>query len=830
MCYHYKEMIGLNGIAQDLRYALRSFRGSPGFSLTAVAMLALGIGINAMIFTVTDTALFRGFPLVKGNDRILYITTGEGCCASYPDFEDWRAQSKSFERMEIVHGGNRAFSDSFTDAGSIPEVRIVTEVSSGTFRLVGQKPILGRDFLPSDEVPGAAPVVILRYDVWEHRFGKNPAILGRIVRINNLPATVIGVMPRGFSFPQNQDLWVPLVRTAQVHNRGNRNTWFVFGRLREGVTREAARVEMEAIGRRLGAAYPLTNQGRNLLPHVYNFHEFFIGPNATRIYEAMWGAVGFVLLIACANLANLLLARAMGRSREISVRIALGAGRWRIIRQLFLESTLLSAAGAFFGWWIAKFGLRIYTVASSGPSVSDAINSTWFDNMLDYSMDARVFVYLVAISIGTCLLFGLAPAGKLSKLDVNSALKDCGRGGTGGRRARRLSSLLVAAEMALAVILLSGAGLMTRSFLNIYLAETGIKADNILVTRLGMRGSDATSQVSFLDRLKRRLEALSGVDSVGAASEIPSDRLRVRAYELADAPASAATTDEQRRPTIPILMISPDYFRSLSAPMLSGRDFTEFDGASAPPVAIVNARFAANAWPREDPLGKHLRILGGQTPGPWLTVVGVASDITQNDRFLQKKDAVLYLPYRQTPAIEMWFQIRTSVPPGSLTNAVRRELRELDADHVPIFGPLLLSHVLAESYQYRAVSGVMFLICAAIALLLASIGLYAVIAHSVSQRTQEIGIRMAIGGTPRDIIALVLQQGFFPLVIGLSVGVAASLMVNRILQSSLVNVSPADPTTYLITAVLLVAAATLGCWIPARRATRVDPVVALRHD
>src|SRR5271170_4133738 len=424
----------------DFRSGFRTLAKDPGFTAVAVMMLALGIGINATVFTVTDAVLFKGFPLVARNDRLVYISGG-GCCISYPDFEDYRDQVKAFQGMGITHGVAVVFSDST----GFPENLSVTEVSADTFSLVGQRPIFGRDFTPSDETSGAAAVAILSYGFWERRYGKDPAIIGRPVRMNGTPTTFIGVMPQGFSFPQTVDLWVPLERTAKVLKRENRDTWFAFGRLRDGAAFETARAEVETIAKRIAVAYPRTNH--DFRPVVDRFHQFFIGANASSIYGSMWGAVGFVLLIACANLANLLLARSVGRSREISVRIALGAGRWRIIRQLLVESLMLAGLGGALGWWIAKWGVRAYQLAM-------ARKSSWL--ILDYTMDHRVLAYLIAISIVTGLLFGVAPALLLSKLDVNSALKDGGRGATGGASTRHLSSLLVAGEMALAIVLIAG--------------------------------------------------------------------------------------------------------------------------------------------------------------------------------------------------------------------------------------------------------------------------------------------------------------------------------------------------------------------------------------
>jgi predicted permease len=546
-----------------------------------------------------------------------------------------------------------------------------------------------------------------------------------------------------------------------------------------------------------------------------------IGDNATLIYGSMWGAVGFVLLIACANLANLVLARAIGRSREISVRIALGAGRWRIIRQLLIESLMLSGLGGVFGWLIAKWGVRAYELAMGHKA-------SWL--IVDYTMDSRVLSYLIAISVGTGLLFGLAPALRLSKLDVSASLKDGGRGATGGGRGKHLSSLLVVGEMALAVVLLAGAGLMIRSFLKIYTADMGVKTENVLIGEVDLpaRYPSAESQISFFDRFKSRLETVPGVESVANAAAPPLWRIGRVPYEIPGSPSTVVPEKGQGRPRLPVLTIGPGYFRTLGADVRAGRDFNDHDGASGVPVAIVNERLASSVWPGEDALGKRLRLFAGNAPGPWLTVVGVASNIIQNDQTRQKFDPLVYLPYRQKPLATMWVIARTGVPPGSLATAFRREIQSLDPD-LPMYGPFALSNDRIV-YTDNAFYGALFLIFAAIALLLASVGLYAVIAHSVGQRTQEIGIRMAIGATARDILKLVFIQGMLPLGIGLTVGLAASLAVNQVLKSELVNVSPADPITLIVASASLILSATLGCLIPARRAMRVDPVVALRHD
>src|ERR1700733_7579802 len=740
-------------LLSDVRLSIRTLVKNPGFTVVAVATLALGIGVNATVFTVTNAVLFKGFPLVERNDRLVYITPKESnCCVSYPDFLDYRAQARSFEGMAIVHGVSKVLSDE----NGFPENLDVTEVSAGTFHIVGQRPIMGRDFVPADETNGAAPVAILNYTFWERRYAKDPAIIGRTVRLNGTPTTVIGVMPRGFTFPQKLELWVPLVQTPQVLQRENRDTWMAIGRMAEGVTIESAQAEMQTIGKRIAIAYPLTN--RDIHPLVQKFHEFFIGPNATLLYGSMWSAVGFVLLIACANLANLMLARAFGRSREISIRIALGSGRWRIIRQLLIESMMLSAMGGAFGWLIAKWGVRAYNLAM-------VYKASWL--IIDYTMDSRVLGYLIAISIGTGLLFGVAPALRLSKLDVNASLKDGGRGATGGGRGKHLSSVLVVAEMALAVVLLAGAGVMIRSFLKIHTADVGAKTENILVASLTTRaGTPAAAQISFFERLTTRLGTIPGVESVVMASSLPTWGSRRFPYQLAGEQA----VDVHARPLLPALAISPAYFKTLGAAVLAGRDFNDADGVSGTPVAIVNQRFAEKFWPGEEPLGKRLRLFDAKTPEAWLTVVGVASNIIQNDATRQEFGPVLYVPYRQKPEASMWILARTRVPPQNLISAFRRQILTLDSDQ-PIYGPVTLGQRL-EAYWDSRFYGFLFLIFAAIALLLASVGLYAVIAYSVGQRTQEMGVRTALGATARDILKLVFLEGMLPVGIGVTIGLA----------------------------------------------------------
>jgi putative ABC transport system permease protein len=808
------------GFLEDVRWAFRALSKNPGFTAATLTILALGIGVNAAVFTVTKAVLFQGFRLVNRNDRILYIHSQKGgqySGVSYPDFQDWRAQAKSFDGI----GAAADLRITLNDQSGFPERYTATRITANAFRLLGQQPVLGRDFSPSDEITGAAPVAILSYRFWEHRYGKDSAIIGQTLRFNGEPpAVVIGVMPEGFSFPQNQDLWLPLVPAPDLLRRDARDLWFAFGRMADGVSRESARAELETIASQLASAYPRTNQGQ--VPRLNSFSEFFIGPNATLIYGAIWGAVGFVLLIVCANVANLLFARAIGRSPEISLRIALGAGRWRIIRQVLVESLVLSGIGSTLGWGIARWGVRAYELATN-PQTGE-----WRRDLLDYSMDYRVFAYLIAISLGVGLLCGLAPALRFSRLDLNTVLKNSGRGS--GRRTR-LPGILVIGEVALAIVLLAGAGAMVRSFLKVATADLGVRTGNVVTMFLHLpeaKYSRRETQNSFFEHLKTRLEAIPGVESVSVGLPPGSGMPGRRAYELA---SDDARLDAERRPTVAAITIGPDYFRTLGATVRSGREFTNADRVPGVLAAVVNQRFASEHWPEQTAVGQRFRVFSGATPGAWLTVVGVVSNIVYaTDR--QEIAPVVYLPYAQTPrGGDMSVLIRTSVRAGGLTTGLRHEIGALDSD-IPIWlGPYDLADQLASGGLYGNIRNhaVLLLIFAALALLLASIGLYAVIAQSVSQRTREIGVRIAIGATARDILGLVFKLGMLPTAIGLIIGLAASVAVTRVLSSELVQVSPSDPATLAAASAVLICSAMLGCWIPARRARRVDPMVALRH-
>ncbi len=804
-------------LLEDIRFGLRKLVKNPGFTLTAVLALSLGIGANATVFAIVNGILFKNMPFV--DDRILYLAArnldrNDGSNGvSWPDFRDWRAQAKSFDAL----GAYNFDQFNVTDKGGVPSRHNVSEITANSFSIIGQKPVIGRDFTAADEAPSANPVAILGYRIWQDQYGKNPAVLGQSIRINSVPTTIIGVMRSGLVFPIDTEIWTVLHPGANAEKRAERN-YSAFGHLTAGATNKQARAEMITIGRNLETAYPETN--RRMTVKVDTFNEMINGPELTLLMAALMGAVLFVLLIACANVANMLLARAVERSREISIRIALGAGRWRIIRQLLIESVMLSILGGVFGWLISVWGLRIFE-----PAMRDQIPA-W----MTFTMDYRGFAYLAAISLGTGIVFGLVPALRLSKLDVNSSLKDGSRGSSGGKRGKYLSAVLVVTEMSLAVVLLAGAGLMIRSFLNIYRLQTGVNQKNVLVMRIFLpeakypRDDD---QISFHDRLKSRLDALPGVQVSSIAMFMPTGGAMDFPYELDGRPP----VDEKQRPRLNLEVISPDYFRAMDLKPLRGRVFAPTDIKSGQPVALVNLRFAEKFWPGEEPIGKRVRIFDNKVAQPWLTVVGVVPNILQNleNQNMRDHDPLIYVTYRQKPMRDMSIMARTSVPPNSLATAFRREVAALDED-MPLYNLRSLEERLDINNWSQKVFGTLFGIFAAVALALASVGLYAVIAHSVSQRTQEIGLRIALGASGPTILQLIFSQGMTQVIIGLAIGLAAAFGLTRALESLLVQVSPGDPVTLISVALVLTAAAVLGCLIPALRAMRVDPVVALRHE
>ena len=806
----------------DAVFAIRILRKNPGSTAVAIVALALGIGANATVFTIANAFLFQNLPFAD-SERVLYVSSvnnssGTGRGESYPDFRDFQSTAKSFESMGAFTRSDVDVSDS----SGLPTQYKGAYLTANTSSIIRQPPVAGRGFLPDDARPGAAPVAVLSHALWDSRYGRNLAIIGQTIRVNEVPTVVVGIMPPGIEFPAATQIWMPLVPSGDWEQRGYRRLT-MFGRLSENASVASARVEMTALARRLEAQYPATNQDIGARVETYN--DYFTDSDTRLVFLALLGAVGFVLLIACANVANLLLARAAGRTREISVRAALGAGQWRVIRQLLVESVMLSAAGGMLGTIVGLWGVRFFKatlIPEDTPSY------------MTFAPDYRVIAYLAAITVGTGILFGLAPALGLSRIDINGVLKDSG-GWTGGGRRGRVSAPLVVVETALAFVLLVGAGLMVRSFLNMAHTPMGVRTDHLMSMDILLRPKNypsEASQITFHDQLTARLESLPGVEGVAMASNLPGDGWTDFNFELENAPIA----DPRRLPRTGAVIVSPSYFPLMDIHPHHGRAFLDSDRTGGVPVVIVNETFARTAWPGQDALGKRLRLVQrsrgvpvSTAPQPWRTVVGIVPDIVQSDTSQGAHDPLIYLPYRQLPQRDMVIAARTLVPPETLGHAFRREVQALDAD-LPVTDLRTLDRILWERTRSWRVYGSMFSIFAGIALLLAAVGLYAVIAHSVSQRTQEIGIRMAMGASAQNLLGMVFAHGMRQLLVGVLLGLAGSFGLTQALRSQLVGVTPTDPVTLATVAFVLTGAGVIGCAVPALRAVKVDPMEALRHQ
>ena len=798
---------------------------SPGFTTVAIVALALGIGANATVFSLANAILFKNLPFAD-SDRVLYVTTFDpmkphsDAGMSGLDYDDLRSQVKSFNGLGATWRGRVNLSD----VANLPESYDSAHLSANSFAVLGQQPVIGRVFTADDEKPGADPVAILSYALWsyalwEKRYGKDPSVIGRKIRIDSVPVTVIGITTPGFAMPANAELWTPYIPNPkeQRQNRG----LSVFGKLAPGISQRAAQSELSVIARRLAAQYPDSN--KDVQFQVQNFNEVSLPGPVRVVFLVLLGAVGFVLLIACANVANLLLSRALARAREISIRTALGAGRWRVVRQLLTESLLLSVAGGFLGWAIATWGIRAFDAA-----VIPTGKPLW----IDFSMDYRALGYLAAITLTTAILFGLTPALRLSRMDVSTALKDGDRTGS-GIRGKYLSGVLVVVEMMLAVVLLTGAGLMIRSFLLTYSAPMGMNTGNILTMQLELptaKYAKPTDQLEFQRHLTERLRALPGVDTATvASSDLGIGNLNFP-YEL-----EGRQDEPNHRQSTSFLLVGDGYFETLQLAARRGRVLNSGDHVPGPNVAVINEEMSKQLWPNADPLGQRFRIYKNTKPGEWITVVGVVPNVLQvghgGKQAAQTSGAspTAMIPFRQEPAGWMTVMARTRVSAGSLGNAFRREAQAIDQD-LPVRNVITLDEQLALSRWPLRVFGSMFGIFAGIALLLATVGLYAVMAYGVNQQTREIGVRVALGAPSSSILRMVLSSGMRQAAIGLILGLAVAFGVTRVLSAILVGVSPTDPFTFAVVALVLVASATLGCLIPARRALSVDPAVALRHE
>ncbi|HEX8457751.1 MAG TPA: ABC transporter permease [Pyrinomonadaceae bacterium] len=819
-------------LLQDLRYGFRMLWKSPAFTLVAVLALALGIGANTAIFSVVNTVLLRPLPFERPEQLVLVWETHpfgrqlgyEHLPGSTANFNDWRQQADLFEGMAALNGWNVVLT-----GGDEPQRLTGVKASANLFSLLRVQPMLGRALLPEDERPGASHVVVLSHGLWQRRFGADPSVVGKTLTLDGESYNVVGIMPASATFPQDMgmpaffdfsvktDLWTPYALSdEETRNRGSHHI-AVVARMKEGVRLEQAQSQLTNLMRRLEEQYPDDNKdwGAAVLP----LHEQVVG-KSRRAILILLGAVGFVLLIACANVANLLLARATARRKEIAIRSALGATRGRVVRQLLTESVLLALGGGALGVWLAIWGVDLLVALSPGNLPRPA----------EIGIDGRVLAYTFLVSLATGVLFGLIPALQISRPDFNESLKEGGRGASGSPRRLRARSLLVVSEVALALVLLISAGLLLKSFISLQKVRPGFAPEGVLTAEIGLpeqKYKDDKSIADFYRQVIARVRQLPGVEAVGAVSQLPlSGAEEIDGFTIegrAEEQAAGLTQSADFR------IIAPDYFRSMGIPLMRGRPFDERDRADAPGVMIIDEAFARRFFPGEDPIGKRIDEQGSHKRKSFMTVVGVVGGVKHSSLSADARPT-MYLSYEQSGWENMTLTVRTSTGDASnLAAAVRREVWAVDKDQ-PVTKISTMEETFTAAVAPQRFNMLLLGLFAAVAMILATVGIYGVIAYTVSQRSREMGIRIALGATRRDILKLVVGQAMLMACVGVGLGLLGALALTRLMAGLLYGVSATDPSIFISLSLLLAAVALLASYIPARRATRVDPIVALHYE
>ncbi len=818
---------------QDLRYGTRMLLKRPGFALIAVLTLALGIGANTAIFSVVNAALLRPLPYPE-SERLVWLSERAPnfptMMISYPNFTDWRAQQTVFEHLGVYNWA----SYNLTGRGE-PQRLTGARLSADVFAALRVQAAVGRVFNQDEDKPGAQPVIVLSHGLWQSRFGGDAGIVNQAITLDGRTYTIIGVMPAGFAFPQRRDFWTPLGPFASEQPgyqlRVNHPGLLGVARLKDGVTLEQARAEMDAIAARLEQQYPVWN--KHIRVRIDPLLDAYVS-DARRALWTLLGAVGLVLLIACANVANLLLARAAARQKEIAVRAALGASRRRIAQQLLTESVLLAVVGGTLGFLLARWGVPLI-LAIGGDSIPRAA---------EIGLDRGVLAFTAVVAVLTGVLFGLAPAWQASCADVQVVLKDAARSVTGARG--WLRQALVVSEVALTLLLLVGAGLLLRSFYRLQQVNAGFTHERVLSFRLDLptrKYATGEQQIAFYQGLREKLRALPGVEEVAFASQFPLGGGNWQTHFFIEGQPAPPLNES---PWMEVTAASPDYFRALGIRLLRGRYFTEQDNqehlrgrdlrglieafrrSAALNVIIVDEEFARRHWPNGDPIGKRVRLYH-PIWGPALTVVGVVVRVKLQRLNEQGGFVQAYLPWLQLPGDGAAVVIKTRLEPETMVAAARRQVLALDPEQ-PIYDVRTLTEQRDISLAPERLNLTLLSGFAAVALLLAAIGLYGVISYAVTQRTQEIGIRMAVGARSHDVLKMIIGQGMRLAVIGVVIGLLASLALMRLMKSLLFGVSATDPVTFAMIALLLVGVALVACYMPARRATKVDPIIALRYE
>jgi putative ABC transport system permease protein len=802
-------------LLQDARYGLRSLWQSKGFAIVAILCLGFGIGLNATIFSVIDGVLLKPYPYTDP-DRILVVgerkrQTDNDSGLSFLDMRDWKEANSVFTTIAAVAGRSLTISDGSGD----PERYLGAAVSWDLFPLLGTSPILGRGFTAEDDRPRAGNVLLVGHALWTRRYHADPTVIGRSIQVNGKPFVVVGVMPSGFAFPYNQRLWIPLEPVVSSDPRTFRGL-FAFGRMKPGVTMERARQELDAIAGRLAAQYPTTNEGWTV--HLRTLRQAFLPPEVPLVLYLMMAGVTLVLFIACSNVANLLLARASGRRREIAVRAALGAARGRIVRQLLTESVVLGLVSVPLGVALAAVGTRLLAAGVPVDQVPYYIK---------WELDWRSVVYTIVIAATTALVFGLFPALQVSKENLHETLKEGTRGNSVAKSLLRSS--LVVAQVAFALVALVGALLFVRTFMNLGGTDLGFNPKPLMAMRFYLPGEVYEPEDAKLHRVEdivRRVEALPGVRSAFASNFVPlSDGGGGGTVVIDGRPAPPG---EQQ--SIALIAVTPHLTGTLGITKTRGREFTDAEGWSHSPVAMINQTMAKRFWPGSDAVGGRFR-LPDEAKGEWFTVIGVTSDANLYgiDPSNAEPPAVAYVPYAYQQALNTGITIRVEGEPASIAGAAREAIRASDPN-LPLFQVRTIVEARRLTFWQYGLYGWVFGTIGIMGLLLASIGVYGVLSYAVSQRSQEIGVRVALGATRRDILRLIVGHGLVLATIGIVVGWVLAAAAMPAARSLLYNVSPFDPVTFIAVAAFLAGVAFLASYVPARRAMRVDPVVALRGE
>ena len=808
---------------QDIRFGARLLVKARWFTLAAVTALALGIGANATVFTLVNAVLFRGLPFDDAENIVAVWAENEQnqrANFSHPNYVDLRDQARTLESL----AANLNAPVNLADDGQPPERVVGAYVSGNFFRMLGEQPVLGRDFVDEDDREGAEPAVLLGHTVWQNRYGGDPGVLGLTIRVNSLVATVIGVMPPNMRFPQNTDVWIPLHMLppeSEVERRDQGSSFQVVGRLARGASIELAREELQAIGRRLADEYPESN--RELRFNLMSWQDQVTQGEIRLIFLTLMGAVVFVLLIACANVANLLLARSADREREIAVRVSLGATRGRIVRQLLIESILLAILAGGVGLLLSVVGIQWFDAA-----VTEEIGKPYW---MEFTMDPIVFVFMAGVCLATAVLFGLAPALQVSKTDVNEVLKEGSRGSSSGRRARRWADALIVGEIVLTLVLLSGAGFMMGSFVKLASMDLGIETSRLLTMQMYLPLTQYPEPGPRRELFEDLEERLRGVVAIQASTLTTAPPLSGGGSQAVEVDGSGGDTGEVL-PRATTLWVSDGYLDALGVQLVRGRWLGPDDGLPGSEVAVVNERFVEVHLEGGDPLGRRVRFVPAAADTlevAWLTIVGVIPNIRQRAIEELETDPVAYMPLRSNPLRSVSLMVRTSADPGSATPLLREVMGAVQPD-LPLFNIMTMDQLLAERRFIFRVFGLMFSVFAGIALVLSAVGLYSVTTHSVTQRTQEIGIRVAHGAHPRQVTWLVLRRALVQLGIGLPVGLLGAAAVGQLLQSVVVQTSATDPLLLGAIVLVLAVVAVVACIIPAQRAARLDPMVAFRVE